>query len=460
MTLFPRGLEDWARSVCIFDSFLDIKLSSDFMFSFFKESVMLLFSKWKRSWNGLAYLSFWIETSFAAWTECNSCEDLTAVHCSHCEGWQRSLAVADCICNIIRGDKDFLKIDTSVKKKCRTNIDPSFWKTEFPLIVNEFFAGKSAEEYVPSIADITQIVLRDSPKITQCMSILEKKCAWTTAYALEKMIPLLTRWQLEHLSSGGVKEVLRPLQIVKRRIVARVSSLLIKWTVFSSRAEEESALPASFESCEPAELVRNAYPDLVDDFVANENNKKKKRSTNPTVTSRRRKKQGGSTVETGTQPITEFFTQRKTHLPSEGRKSELLQDGIAQNKAVSEAQTDPVLMNDSDILGDNSDLSLIIDGILSKKVLELSCHKEQQPVQQEVSLRPLTKLQELLTFATSTPVVARGSIKSPPFRVNRQPIKPNPSLKSHKLEKDDKEAYQESSDFVKYEEDSYDRMCN
>ena len=427
-----------------------------------KETVMQLFSKWKQSWNGLECLNFWIETSFEAWTECSSCEDLSLVHCNYCERWQTSLAVSDCICNRLRGDRDFLKVDTSIKKKCRANIDPTFWGTEYRQIVDEFLAAMPGQDHLPSFADITQIVSRDCPKIAQCMSILVKKCFWLETYALEKVIPLLTRWQLEHLSSGGVMEVLGPIKIVKRRTVAGVASLVIEWKVSSADAEETCALPASFESIEEAELVRNVYQHLYDDFVADENNKKKKkRVADAAVTSRRRKKEAGTAAGTGTQPITEFFTQRKTQLLSEGGKAELLAARATQKNVVMESRGEPVTMNESDILADDSDLSLIIDGILSKKVQELSFLKEQQPELHEAKSRPL-KSQGVLAVATSTPISDKVATRLPLSRVlheNRQSVKNDPAYTCHKFEKKAMGEDQYVPDTTEEDEDSFDRMC-
>ena len=66
---------------------------------------MQLFAKWDKSWSGLDYLNFWIETCFETWTECGLC-DSALLHCSYCELWQRSLAVSDCICCRLREDKE------------------------------------------------------------------------------------------------------------------------------------------------------------------------------------------------------------------------------------------------------------------------------------------------------------------------------------------------------------------
>ena len=422
-----------------------------------KETVMLIFSKWERSWSGLKFLSFWIETSFEEWIECGSCEDHGFIHCNYCEQWRNSLVVSDCICSRLRGDREFLKVDTSIKKKCRASIEPAFWSTEYRRIVDEFFG----EDHLPSVADITQMVSRDCPKMTQCMSILVKKCGWTTTYALEKVMPLLTRWQVEHLSSGGVMEVLQPLKIVKKRTVAGVASHVVEWKVSSADSEDTSALPASFESCEPADLVRNAYQDLYDDFLAGEMNKKKtKRVANSAVTSRRRKKEAGMGAATGTQAITEFFTQRKTQLSSDGRKRETLASP-AQDKVATEARDEPGTLNESDVLLDDSDLSLIIDGILSKKVQELSVRKEQQPALQEEKLR-LLKSKDVLAFATSTPVSAKVATRLPLSQVihkNRQAVENNPSTDCHKVAKTEGVGYQDAFEVTEDEEDSFDRMC-
>ena len=70
------------------------------------------------------------------------------------------------------------------------------------------------------------------------------------------------------------------------------------------------ALPDKFESCEPTELVRSAYRSLCEEFLTHKEEGKKKKKKPPA----RKKK---SEAE-GTKPITEFFTQRKSHLPLKG----------------------------------------------------------------------------------------------------------------------------------------------
>ena len=424
-----------------------------------KETVMHLFSKWKQSWNGLAYLKFWIDTSFKAWTECSLCEDFGSFHCNYCERWQSCLAVSDCICSCMRKDRDFLKVDSSIKKKCLANIDPAFWSTEYAQIVDEFWAAMPGQDHEPSTADITEIVSRDFPKISQCMSILVKKCAWTSAYSLEKLVPLLTRWQLEHLSSGGTMEVLKPLKVVKRRVVASVASLVIEWKVSIADADETSVLPSSFESCEPAEMVRNAYQDIYDEFVTDENMKKKKTGVaKAAATSRRVKKKHVTLVGKETQPITEFFPLRKAKLHSEGRNAEPLPDRATQCKAAMNAQDESGTINESDILADDSELSLIIDGILSKEVQELSFHKEPPPTHNEVKLRPM-KSKDVMAFVTSTPVSSRVATSSPLSQIKLKEDKTTPSSSCRKLEEKGNEVYQPVPAMTEEDEDSFDKMC-
>jgi hypothetical protein len=169
---------------------------------------------------------------------------------------------------------------------------------------------EAAEEASPS--DLSLFTRRSCPKMSQCMSILVKKLSWMEEYALEKMTPLLTRWQLEHLASGGVKQVVKLEQILKRRVVAGVHSLLLQWYVLSKDAEETKGMPDTFESVEPTDLVHNAYPELYDKYVAETEKKKRAppRKAPSTTAAQARKKKDVQTAASS-RPITNFFTQRK-----------------------------------------------------------------------------------------------------------------------------------------------------
>ena len=157
-------------------------------------------------------LQHWIDTEFEPWEKCDgSCE---IGHCDPCTEWKRALHEKnECYCEVMKSDKELLKLETFIKKKCRA-IDPSWWEDSLPSILEEF----ETKEKLPKDFDLKR---QDCPKMSQCLSIMTKKLLWTEEYALEKSLPMLTRWQVKHRASGGTVEVIRPLKIVKKRILLK-----------------------------------------------------------------------------------------------------------------------------------------------------------------------------------------------------------------------------------------------
>lgn len=96
-----------------------------------KETVEKLFAKWDSSWDAVKYLKYWIATDFAVWTGCSNCCE--SFHCERCELWQDNLAVPDCLCSRLEKDKDMVKLETGIKKKCQ-KMEPSLWSDEFPQV--------------------------------------------------------------------------------------------------------------------------------------------------------------------------------------------------------------------------------------------------------------------------------------------------------------------------------------
>ena len=77
-----------------------------------------------------------------------------------------------------------------------------------------------------------------------------QKLAWTTDYAVEKFLPLLSRWHLLHDQSGST---LNLECIIKKRILRGVPSYEVKWTDFDHTTVEPMSylkLKYSKELCE------------------------------------------------------------------------------------------------------------------------------------------------------------------------------------------------------------------
>lgn len=65
--------------------------------------------------------------------------------------------------------------------------------------------------------------------------LVARKLAWTTDYAIEKFLPLLSRWHLLHDENG---EILHLDKIVKKRTLRGVLSYEVKWTDFDQNTVE------------------------------------------------------------------------------------------------------------------------------------------------------------------------------------------------------------------------------
>ena len=479
-----------------------------------KESVMQMINRWPRHWNALEMLKFWIKIKFETWIRCfgdclRSGDDK---HCAYCDLWrdcQSGLESFDCICATLSENKELLKLETNVKKKC-AKVDLSWWITDYPKIIAEF---SNTSEELPDLRLVKQL---SCPKISQCLSILVKKLAWEEKYALDTLIPVLTRWQLKHLCSGGNIQVIEPVEILKKRVVGGVPNLNVHWKVLRASAEETKGVPESFESCDPTEMISNAYPELYENYVAA--NEKPKKAPRKKAAPKTKKKAATAAsqldpVEEPTQkPITQFFTQskKKTSTPKMTKKlqnglkeiseeieesfrdheeSRLQEEGIdfqanerCSGKENKEQEEEELSWEDSEC----SDLSLIIDDMLSKKVGVLTVANRDKPREPQIKA---TSSSLLLPFTTSTPTSYRPKTKlracldvqksSAPKNLHLKVLEKNrierlaespevselmihsPKVYAHKNPRAaDKIAKPESPDlFDLSAEDSFDRMC-
>lgn len=121
--------------------------------------------------------------------KCDVCVDDDSRHCSDCRRWMDDVSGRDCHCSILAGSTDLVKIENSIKKKCST-VDSSWWSTEFTKVLDEF----QSRQKMPTLKKTNAT---DRPKFDNCVEILVKKLAWTEEYAVEKMLPILTRWQVK-----------------------------------------------------------------------------------------------------------------------------------------------------------------------------------------------------------------------------------------------------------------------
>ncbi|TRY64160.1 hypothetical protein TCAL_03597 [Tigriopus californicus] len=359
-----------------------------------KESVLKMFRAWPVSMDAIRVLQYWIGIEFQTWTTCSSpkyCqngpEDL---HCDACEKWQNSVSDEDCLCQRLKQDPSLVKVENGLKKKCLL-LPMDWWRDEMPKVLAEF----DVKETVPT--DLSEFTTYSCPKIKQCLSIMCKKLLWVEEYAMEKLIPLLTKWQIEHLSVGGRQEVIEPEVFVKKRIVSGVSCVVIRWRLINAQAEDMEGLPETFESCDAAELFSQVYPEFYLNYVQTTKPTKKttvvRKPRALTVKKTNKENEPVTCEEQAQKPITQFFSQQKPVHVVETRPIEALESH-----------------NETEVF-DCSDLSFIIDDIINKgamkrQVVETSPLKSNglhSPLKTSTptSHRPLKKELRLVQRATT-----------------------------------------------------------
>ena len=329
---------------------------------------------------------------------CSSCTGQEDEHCEACDQW--SMAVSSwshCHCRMLEEDKNLFKLEESLKKKCAEMQD--FWSNTFEKVIDEFM--QPCDEGV--IAKLRHFQTH-CPKVDDFVKICVKKLSWTEEYALEKILPLISRWQVRNATS----KIIKPLQIVKPRTLAGTPSFSLKWEWIDLKPE---LAPENFESCEPAIYLTEFCPELIQEFE--EKKKKPKKLT--------RKKVPKATEEKS-QKITAFFKENKQPSKPKNAQVQKLQ------RAEIQAENLSILTDEEENLPDN--LSFLIDDILSHKLK-----------------RNLSIEQPKQVLMTSTPVNREPSCKKliTPSKV---------SFPSEILQTETESKNEE--DF----EDSFDRMCN
>lgn len=159
-------------------------------------------------------------------------------------------------------------------------------------LIDEFLTRKDP---VPTKVDIEW----KQPQLNEFIVFMERHLSWNAQYAFEKVFPLATRWQLNHLpivtteNRLTIPNLFIPEIIKKVRNIKSVASYEILWksdhdTVQKLREyiaidkendenDDESQILAELTSIEPQEAVQKCYPELIEAFEEARNAKKKKK---------------------------------------------------------------------------------------------------------------------------------------------------------------------------------------
>lgn len=179
-----------------------------------------------------------------------------------------------------------IKAELQIRKKALQNHD-------FPSedIINEFLQSPQMPEKL--------CMTWQQPNIVKFVNTLSKQLQWPEIYCFQKILPLLTRWQLLALcidsSTKFSKGSVYPVKIRKKRVLKGIESYEILWEdrdkCFDALFPEEEVKAFEIEhptegiesiwcTVEPKGLVEQAYPCIVDEFL--ESTLKKKKSTKAT----------------------------------------------------------------------------------------------------------------------------------------------------------------------------------
>ncbi|KAK0183301.1 hypothetical protein PV327_001354 [Microctonus hyperodae] len=166
-------------------------------------------------------------------------------------------------------DKDnkgkLISNEYQIRKKCMA-VD-NFPNQE---LIDEFIVRKGS---VPN-----QIKKWNKPDVILLIEFLNKKLKWKSDYTIEKVIPILTRWNVENLINIDLKlsidtsSLIIPKRIKKIRNIQSISNYEIEWDICVEQMKLSDLIDnddqcdnttKSLSTIEPQVLVKKAYPELV-----------------------------------------------------------------------------------------------------------------------------------------------------------------------------------------------------
>ena len=353
-----------------------------------KESITQLFELWPQSWDCIEILKLWIKKKFlpivsipkgkSIHYQCSKC--VGDDHCEDCDEW--SFAVSSwtkCHCQLLEENKHLLKLEESLKKKC-AELDSNFWNNKFEKVLSEF-----RQSCNPTVLDRVRHFQVCCPNIDTFVALASKKLAWTEEYGLEKILPVISRWQVQ--SGSNSKSVISPLEILKQRTISGTVCFVVAWEWTGSRPE---LAPEKFETTEPNVYLENFCPTLIEAFLASKKKSKSKATKKKPVVEKQPTK--------AQQPITQFFKEKKEVKPKE-----------VKPKAIKPLE---IVEDEEENLPEN--LSFLIDDVLSYKMkrnLSLIETKNEVVTSTPVSCNPRKRLDVKKTPKASTATLVNESLE-------------------------------------------------
>uniref|UniRef100_A0A182MB67 Flap endonuclease GEN n=1 Tax=Anopheles culicifacies TaxID=139723 RepID=A0A182MB67_9DIPT len=221
-------------------------------------------------------------------------------------------------CNETRWKQQRCNIKTELEIKRKALKDPDF--PQEPII----------DEFLTRPCELPTLDLSwRQPNLVKFIKSMSSYLQWNELYCLQKLLPLFTRWQVyvrKHPSVKASSVCLEPDHIKKKRSPKGIPSYEIVWKdvqnlfgglipqeqIDSYLAEAGNTLESLWSTIEPHDLVQEAYPELVEAFLASKTKASKKKTTTKLDGQNKPKKKAPTKKEKPHVPLKDFLAKAKS----------------------------------------------------------------------------------------------------------------------------------------------------
>lgn len=224
-----------------------------------KDSVLRVLSTWK---NGKAIEMFksWLQPV----AEYETAPPRPA-HCSQCKhpGSLRTHAKSGCIyCHEPSGCKQSQDSCHCVWHKNEVSYEELNIRNKVNQVVQNINAEEIFDEFLNGAnQDRIGMTIRPwrMPNIEEFVNLATKKLKWEIGYAVEKILPMLSRWVIIHTSKCREPPLIVPVGLLKKRIKRGCPSYEVQWKF----VKELQDFPSEFQTLEPLFLIEREFPGLI-----------------------------------------------------------------------------------------------------------------------------------------------------------------------------------------------------
>uniref|UniRef100_A0A182VZX9 Flap endonuclease GEN n=1 Tax=Anopheles minimus TaxID=112268 RepID=A0A182VZX9_9DIPT len=218
-------------------------------------------------------------------------------------------------CNETRWKQQRSNIKTELDIKRKALKDPEF--PHEPII----------DEFLTRPCELPALDLSwRQPNLVKFIKSMSSFLQWNELYCFQKLLPLFTRWQVYVKKHPTVKRssiYLEPDHIKKKRSPKGIASYEIVWKdaqnmfsglipqeqIDSFLAEAGNTLESLWSTIEPHDLVLEAYPELVEAFLASKTKGRKKKVTSQLDGQNKPKKKAPTKKEKPQIPLKDFLAK-------------------------------------------------------------------------------------------------------------------------------------------------------